>query len=146
MKQCADICPGFGWDGVSFHKKPVGLTQTSQSNRIFDAMRHHAQYLCGGGGWGRVICYLGASWALGGEQIALCRFLLSVLLLFSSPLAVLLNCSYPNPQVLPFSSDVFPIPPGIGVRNQPHAALLPAGAKPWQSLLAPNVGHDSNVT
>jgi len=31
-------CPGFGWDRVNFHKKQVGLTQTSQSNGIFDIM------------------------------------------------------------------------------------------------------------
>jgi len=31
-------CSGFGWNRVSFHKTPVGLTQTSQSNGIFDTM------------------------------------------------------------------------------------------------------------
>jgi len=30
--------PGFGWDRVSFHKKPGGLTQARQSNGIFDSM------------------------------------------------------------------------------------------------------------
>jgi len=47
----------------------------------------------------------GARWASSGDKIALCIFSLSVLLfLFSSPFAVLLNCLFPNPQVLPFSS------------------------------------------
>jgi len=39
------------------------------------------------------------------RKIALCIFFLSVFLLFCSPFAVLLNCFYPNPQVLPFPSD-----------------------------------------
>jgi len=53
-------------------------------------------------------------------------------LLFSSPFAVLLNCFYPNPQVLPFCSDS---PPHDtrgegGVREQLRDSLLLAGAKP----------------
>jgi len=39
------VCPGFVCDRVNFHKQPVGLTQTSQSNSIFKAMWCHAWYL-----------------------------------------------------------------------------------------------------
>ena len=52
------------------------------------------------------------SWASGSEKIELCVFFLSLLLWFSSPFAVLLNCLYPNPQVLPFPSDSPPHPTG----------------------------------
>jgi len=31
-------CPGFSWDRVNFQEKLVGLTQTCQSNGIFDTM------------------------------------------------------------------------------------------------------------
>jgi len=31
-------CPGFGWNRVNFHKKPVGLIQTSQPKGIFNIM------------------------------------------------------------------------------------------------------------
>jgi len=31
-------CPGFSWDKVNFHMKLIGLTQTNQSNGIFDTM------------------------------------------------------------------------------------------------------------
>ena len=46
-------CPGFSWNRVNCHKKPVGhtawsLTQSNQTNGIFSSMWWHA-------GWGRVI-------------------------------------------------------------------------------------------
>jgi len=106
------LCPRFGWDRVNFHKKLGGLTQTSQSNGIFDTMWYHAWYLSGTTGQERIICYLRVSLALRGEKTALCIFFfLSVLcLLFSSPSVVLLNCLYLNPQVLPFSSGSCPHP------------------------------------
>ena len=109
---CLYPCPGFGWDRVNFHKKPAGLTQTSQSNGTFDTSWCHAWYLSEVAGQSRVISYSGASWAWGGEKIALCIFFSSVLLFFSSPFAILLNCFYPNPQVLPFPSDSPPHPTG----------------------------------
>ena len=88
-----------------------------------------------GAGCSQVICCSGARWAPGGKNIALCVFFLSVLLLlFSSHLAVLLNCFYPNPRVLLFPSDSPPHPTGEKgggeVREQPCGSLLPAGAKP----------------
>jgi len=39
------------WEGT----QPGPLTQTGQTNGTFDTMRHHAQDLEGGAGWGRVI-------------------------------------------------------------------------------------------
>ena len=99
-------CPGFSWDRVNFHEKPAGLTQTSQSDGRFYTKWHHAGYLSGGAACSRVICYSGASWALGGENIACCVFVLPVLLLlFASPFTVLLKCFYPNPWVLAFPVD-----------------------------------------
>ena len=57
-----------------------------------------------GAGWRKGIFYSGASWASGGESIRCSIFFLSLLLLlFSSPSAVLLNRFYHKPQVLPFS-------------------------------------------
>ena len=56
-----------------------------------------------GAGWRKGICYLGASWVYGGENIACYMFFLSVfLLLFSFPFAVQLNSFHHNSQVLPF--------------------------------------------
>jgi len=58
-------------------------------------------------------------------------------LLFSSPFAVLLNCSQPNPQALPFLSDSPPHPSGEGegVRKQLHGSLLPIEAEPQQAMM-----------
>jgi len=50
-----------GWDRVNFHRKLGGLTQTSQSNGIFDIMWLHARYLGREAGWERVVCYSGVS-------------------------------------------------------------------------------------
>jgi len=44
-----------------------------------------------GAGWKKDICYPGASWASGGENITCCIFFLLVVLLFSLPFTVLLN-------------------------------------------------------
>jgi len=53
------------------------------------------------------------------------------ILLFSSPFAVVLNCFYYNPQVLPIPSDSPPHPTGEGgVRDQLLGSLLPAEATP----------------
>jgi len=64
-------------------------------------------------------------------------------LLFSSPFAILLNCSHPNPRVLPFLSDFPPHPTGEGegVREQLCGSLLPHEAKP-QHFLVPRVGRE----
>ena len=68
-----------------------------------------------GAGWRKGICYSGVSWVLGGENTACCVFILSVLLLLlSSPFALLLNCFYHNPRVLPFRSDSPHHPIGVG--------------------------------
>ena len=83
--------------------------------------------------WRKGICYSGASWASGSEKAAYCIFYLSVLLLlFSSPFAIPLNCFYPNRQILPFPSAS---PPHLtreeaGVREKLCGSLLPAEAKP----------------
>jgi len=68
FKQCqleAGCCPGFGCDRINFHKKPGGLTQTGQSNRIFNSMWCHAWYLSGRAGWGRVILQLRIELSIG---------------------------------------------------------------------------------
>ena len=51
---------------------------------------------------------------------------------FSSASAVLLNCFYQTPRVLPFPSDSPPHPPGEGggVRKQLRGSVLPAEGKP----------------
>ena len=76
---------------VNFHKNPGGLAQTSWSNGIFNTMWHHARYLGRGAGWGRRICYLGASCALSGElsikqweNCNLCILFISILVVFFS--------------------------------------------------------------
>jgi len=53
---------------------------------------------------------------------------------FSSPFAILVNCFYPNPQVLPFPSNspAHPTKGGGGVREQPCGSLVPAWVKPQQ--------------
>jgi len=73
---------------------------------------------------------------LGRERVALCIplfcvFFLSVslLLLFAS-FAVLLNCPYPDPRVLPFSSHSPLHPSGRMVTERLRGPLLLAGAKP----------------
>ena len=70
-----------------------------------------------GVGWRRGFCYSGASWALDGENTVCCiRFYQYYWLLFSSPLATLLTCSYPNWWLfLPlFLRILLPISPGRG--------------------------------
>jgi len=42
------------WEGT----QPIGLTQTSQTNTIFNTMPHHAWYLSGGAGWKKVVAAL----------------------------------------------------------------------------------------
>jgi len=42
------------WEGT----QPTGLTQTSQTNAIFNTMPHHAWYLSGGAGWKKVVAAL----------------------------------------------------------------------------------------
>ena len=117
--------PGFSWDKVNFHKKLVGLTQTSQSNGIFCGMWWHAQYLSGELTEARGFCYSGASWALGGDNISCCIFFLSeLLLLFSPPFAVLVNCFYHNPWVLPFPSDSSLHPTGTGEERESNCVVL----------------------
>ena len=101
-------CSGFGCGRAGW------ADQTSQSNGIFYTMWRHARYFSGVEGWSMGICYAGWSWASGSENIARCMFFLSVLLLlFSSPFAVLLNCFYLNWGVLPFPS-YFPPHPTMG--------------------------------
>jgi len=70
---------------------------------MFNIMWCHAQYLSGGAGWSRVVCYLVVSWTLSSKKIVLYTFFLSVFLLFSSPFAVLLNCFYCNTWGFAFS-------------------------------------------
>jgi len=68
----------------------------------------------------------------------LCIFFLSVLLLLSfSSFAVMLNCLYPNPRVLPFSSNCPPHPTGVGGGGEKRPrgrSLLPSGAKPQHKI------------
>ena len=59
-----------------------------------------------------------------------CILLLSVLLLLLASSAVLLNCPYPDPRVLPFSSHSSPTPAEGGATERPRGLLLPARAKP----------------
>ena len=80
-KELVTSCPGFGWDRVNFHKRLVGLTQTSPSNGILYTVWWCAWYLSEGAGWRRGICYSEASWALSGENITRCKFFISILLL-----------------------------------------------------------------
>ena len=62
-------------------------------------------------GWRRRFCYSGASWASGGENTACCIcFYQYYWLLFSSPFAILWNCSHPNPRVFAFFSFGFSSP------------------------------------
>ena len=85
----------------------------------------YARCLSGAAGLGRVICDSGASWASGSDNIACCIFFLSVLLLlFSSPFAILLNSFYPNPQVLPFPSDSPPLPTRAGEEWESSCLVL----------------------
>jgi len=71
----------------------------------------------------------GAGWALDDEKIALCipcfvySFLSVLLLLFSCCFAVLLNCLYVKPRVLPFSSSC-PSHPTAGGRSKRAATWL----------------------
>jgi len=79
----------------------------------------------------------GERWASGGERVALCIPLLcilslSVFLSLFASFAVLFNCPYPDPRVLPFSSHSPPTPAGGAVTEWPHGSLLLARAKPRQ--------------
>jgi len=109
-------CPGFGWARVIFSPEARrGHSQVADPNwpNKQSIWYYVPSGLVGTGatGWGEVNHGSGVHWASGGERVALCIplfciFFLSVflLLLFTS-FAVLLNCPYPSPWVLPFSSD-----------------------------------------
>ena len=131
----------FGWDKVNFDKKPggdiAGTADTNWPNKR--GIRYHTMsctVLSVGAGQREFNHGWGAHWASGGERKLLCVFpcfcifFLSVLLLLQfTSFAVLLNCPYPKPQVLPFPFNSSP-QRGRGVIELPHSPLLPARAKP----------------
>jgi len=92
-------------------------------NGVCDTMDHRARYLKAGADWGRGI----TAREQAGHQtvrklhwlfLALCIIFIGIIVIIVLFLSVLLNCLYPNPRVLPFSSDFIPHPTGKGGRNE----------------------------
>lgn len=78
--------------------------------------------------------------------VTLTFYILSFLLSFVFLFAVLLNCSNPGPQILPFVSWFFspshqPQGRGEHIACSSSCWLWGAGAKPWQSVLHPIRGN-----
>ena len=119
----------FSWDTVNFHRKLGGdAVSTADPNWPNAYSIPWDISLCS---WGSLIA--AQEWAGHGRTgdctvyHALCMFILSVvLLLFSSFIAVLLNCLYPNPQPVLFLL-FFPIPPAGRSEWAPCGFLLLTG-------------------
>ena len=109
------------WEGTQLG----WLTQTGQGD-----IRYHAMS-CSVYNWeswlgGDRDCGLGAGWASGFWVVRNCivhhsHCVMSIIVIFFSFSAVLLNCLYPNPQVLPYSSNSAPHPTGTGGRSEQAA-------------------------
>ena len=99
---------------------------SSQSNGIFCTMWCHAQYLSRSLLKNRLFATQEQAeyWAVRTLHVVY-AFYQYYWLLFSSPFAVLLNCSHPNPWVFAFFLLILlPIPPGRGKERESHSVVL----------------------
>ena len=118
-------CPGFSWDRVNFHKQQVGLTQTA--NRMGHSIPCDATLsICGELAEGEAFAtQKQAEHRVVRTLCVVYAFYQYYWLLFSSPFAILLNCSHPNPGVFAFFLLIpLSIPPGRGKEWESNCVAL----------------------